>query len=217
MVQRHFILAIPVALLLTAVASAQVSTDIPRDLRLQTHYNLGDITSDGSGGRQIQIRPMTAEDIGRQWKFFPPYHYFREYGSPLATPAQDAIVLTAGTPLTLVLPQLQHFPMFATVSVSHALDGHEIEVDAALETSLISTATIYGPHEYLHPLGALDAGDYRLNLNFTSSLDWEWSIPTTSTGYVEFVVVPEPSTLVLAIASAKILLLGSSGRPRRRR
>ena len=181
--------------------------------------DLGNIASDGSGGRQIQIRPLKPDDIGHMWKFFPPHYQLPEYfpDPPPPTPAQDDILLTAGTPLLLVLPQLQHFPNGADVFVSHMINGRQITVDASIHYLGYSTDTIYGPHEYLHPLGSLDAGQYRLTLNFAWSSEFGSLDPSTTMGYVDFVVraIPEPSSLVL-IGTSIFLLLPVNCRKRSR-
>ncbi len=185
------------------------------------NVDLGNIASDGSGGRQTQIRPFEADEIGQVWKFFSPHYQLPEYfpDPPPPTPAQDDIFLTAGTPLILVLPQLQHFPNGADVSVSHAINGQQIIVDASIHYLGFSTATIYGPHEYLHPLGALDAGQYRLTLNFAWSSEFGPPDPSITTGHIDFVVhaIPEPSSLALICSSVFIMLLVTCHRTRENR
>ncbi|HVT29790.1 MAG TPA: hypothetical protein VHE81_17360, partial [Lacipirellulaceae bacterium] len=79
--------------------------------------DLGNIASDGSGGRQPIVRPLEAADVGHLWTFFPPHFQLPDiYSAPTpATPAQSDVVLRAGMPLVLVLPELQHFPESANV------------------------------------------------------------------------------------------------------
>lgn len=213
-----FVFVLIFSLFLASGAYAQVFLD-PWFSPPEEHADLGDITSDGTGGRQIQIRPLEAEDIGRMWKFFPPHFQLPEvFPDPTpATPAQQDILLTTGTSLVLVLPQLQHFPSGASVSVSHSISGHEIRVDASIHYLGYDTATIYGPHEYLHPLGMLTAGEYRLTLNLSQSSELSLVYPSTTTGYVDFVVqpIPEPTTFVLFGVCSTILVHGFSRRLRK--
>ncbi|HVT27860.1 MAG TPA: hypothetical protein VHE81_07575, partial [Lacipirellulaceae bacterium] len=94
-------------------------------------------------------------------------------------------------------------------SVSHMMSGQQIVVNASIDYLDTVTATVYGPHEYLHPLGTLGVGEYHLTLNIVSN--WGNTIPSapfTSTGYIDFAVqaVPEPSALILAAISFMLLL-----------
>ncbi len=191
--------------LMTQSAFAQVFVG-----SLFENIDLGNIASDGADGRQIQIRPQKADDIGRKWNFFPPHDLLPEsFPDPTpATPAHAEIFLRAGTPLVLALPELQHFPQLADVSVSHVLNAHEINVEASILYSDVATDTIYGPHEYLYPLGSLDAGPYRLVLNVARSSDFAPAVFMTTTGYVDFLVhpVPEPGTLTLASLCALLVV-----------
>ena len=153
---------------------------------------------------------MKPADVGQQWEFFPPHDILPDiFPDPTpATPSQADIYLTAGTPLILALPQLRHFPFGANVSVSQSIVGHQITVDASIHWLSFSTDTIYGPHEYLQQLGSLAAGEYRLNLNLVRSSDFGSPEPSTTTGYVDFVVhaVPEPTPLMLACSCGLVLL-----------
>jgi hypothetical protein len=122
--------------------------------------DLGNIASDGSGGRQIVIRPAEPDDVGKAWNFFPPHLQL-----------QQTYYLMANAPLILAIPQLAHFPSGASVAVSYSIDHQEITVDASLHDAGFVTGTIYGPHEYLLPIAGLDAGDYHLtfNMNYSSA------------------------------------------------
>jgi hypothetical protein len=73
----------------------------------------------------------------------------------------------------------------------------EITVDASLHLLGYATATIYGPHEYLLPIGSLDEGEYHLILNLALSSVFS-DQATQATGFIEFVVhaVPEPTSVV---------------------
>lgn len=196
-----------------------IAADISIDLwGIGQSGDLGNVSSDGSGGRQILIRPLELEDVGQQWKFFPPHDQLPEYypePTP-ATPAQELVFLPAGAPLVLVLPQLQHYPSGADVAVSHSVDGNQIVAEASIHFLGYITNTIYGPHEYVHPLGSFAPGEYRLTLNLTMS---DVFAPTSSrlTGYVDFVVqpVPEPSTVAMVFLYVGPVVVASS-RGRRR-
>jgi hypothetical protein len=178
-----------------------------------TQIDLGDISSDGFGGRQILVRPLEIAEIGRSWKFFPPHDQLPEwYPEPTpATPAQSSVYLAADMPLVLVLPQLAHFPNIAGVSVAHLVSGREITVAAAIHSTSGYTATIYGPHEYLYPLGTLEPGEYRLQFDLERSNDFNSSTSFT-TGYVHFTVhaaaVPEPATWMMCAGAMGTLVLG---------
>src|SRR3954451_9585569 len=116
--------------------------------------DLGNIASDGSGGRQIVIRPAEPDDIGKAWNFFPPHLQLPDVfpDETPATPAQQTFYLMANTPLILAIPQLAHFPSGASIAVSYSIDHQEITVDASLHDAGFVTGTIYGPHEYLLPI-----------------------------------------------------------------
>jgi hypothetical protein len=86
------------------------------------------------------------------------------------------------------------------------LSGQQINVDASLHYWGSVTATIYGPHEYLHPIGPLDAGEYRLTLNLATSSVFDSTEPSIATGYIDFVVhpVPEPSAALFIATFAAV-------------
>jgi hypothetical protein len=198
------------ALLLSSTLGGSSFADVTVEPWSPPDSDQGNIASDGSGGRQIQIRPMTSQDIGQQWAFFPAHELYPEiFPDPTpATPAQSDIYLTAGTPLILALPQLPHFPWGANVSLSHSIVGQQITVDATIEYLAYSADTIYGRHEYLEPLGSLSAGTYRLNLNLVQSAEVRTPGTWRTTGYVDFVVhaVPEPSPFFLGCSCGLVLL-----------
>ncbi len=212
---RYLSIAVAVlsVFLMSGAAIAEITFTPSQDV------NLGNITSDGFGGRQVLVRPLEPDDVGRTWKFFPPHDQLPEYfpDPTPPTPAQDDVWLTEGSPLLLVLPQLQHFPMCTDVAVSHTRNGTDIFVDASLVDLNCSTDTIYGPHEYLYPLGYLDAGQYRLTLNCTRSSIIDPLQQSVTTSYVEFRVhpVPEPSALALAGTSLAMLISAIRRRPKR--
>jgi len=58
-------------------------------------FDLGDIASDGSAGRQNHVRPLEPDEVGHAWKFFPPHLQLPEvFPDPTpATPAQQSIFL----------------------------------------------------------------------------------------------------------------------------
>ena len=172
-------------------------------------FDLGDIASDGSAGRQNHVRPLEPDEVGHAWKFFPPHLQLPEvFPDPTpATPAQQSIFLTEGSPLVLVIPQLAHFPTGANVSVEHQLDGREIIVQASIHYLPFATATIYGPHEYLMLIGLLDPGEYHLTFNLSQTSDYSDQV-TLMSGFMDFVVhpIPEPSSAVLCGLSAICLL-----------
>src|SRR4029079_8788028 len=98
--------------------------------------DLGNIGTMALEGPKHRIRPLEPDDVDKMWTFFP------AFTDPPATPAQSDTLLTDGTPLLLVLPQLQHFPAGALVSVSHSINGNQINVDASLQFTGSYTATI---------------------------------------------------------------------------
>jgi hypothetical protein len=157
--------------------------------------DLGNLASDGAGGRQIVLRPEESSDVGRFWKFFPPHFQLPSvYPDPTpATPAQDSYYLVEHSPLILAIPQLAHFPVVAETDVSYSIQGNEITVNAILRSGSVVTATIYGPHEYLLAIAGLDAGEYRLRFNLTESV-MESDQITRMSGFFDFSVhsVPEP-------------------------
>ena len=95
--------------------------------------DVGNLASDGSGGRQPIVRPLEQGEQGDAYIFFNTFLAGEDrYAEPPATPSQESITLLAGSPLALALPQLSHFPNGATVSVEQSKDGNQIEVDARI-------------------------------------------------------------------------------------
>ena len=164
----------------------------------QGHADLGNIANDGFGGRQILISQVSAGDPLDGYRFFPPHDVLPDQLPPTpATPAQDAVTLTEHTPLKVAIPQLAHLPWGANVEVSHFRSDQEITINAMIEHLPWGTDTIYGPHEYLYPIGPLPSGDYRLILNLTQTgFSGGFS---TSSGFIDFNVarIPEPGAISL--------------------
>ena len=163
-------------------------------------FDVGNLASDGTGGRQMIVRPLEPREVGLAWIFFPPHWQLPEtFPDPTpATPAQRSVFLTEGTPLVLVIPQLAHFPSGATIGISDEFNDSNIGVHASIHYLNFVTATIYGPHEYLLPLGSLSQGVYHLTFDLTQSNEGSDQM-TISNGYLNFVVnpVPEPATAIL--------------------
>ncbi|MEQ8835982.1 MAG: hypothetical protein RID07_04180, partial [Lacipirellulaceae bacterium] len=111
-------------------------------------------------------------------------------------------------PLLLTLPQLAHFPTSASVQVEHSTDGNLIKVIASIEYGLSATATIFGPHEYLHSLGSFEPGDYSIELQIQRSDAFNPGGVARTTGYIDFsvVAVPEPASLLIALGGGLLLL-----------
>lgn len=172
------------------------------DYQEDQYFDVGDIQSKGIAGRQLHIRELLSEEVGRDWKFFPPHSQLPEtYPDPTPpSPAQDSLYLSEGMPLVVVIPQLQHKPFFAMVEVDYNLDGNVLTVDASMHLGLSSTDTIYGPHEYLLSIGELPVGNYRLDLILTRTSDYGPGEQTT-TGFANFDVfsIPEPSMIGLTL------------------
>lgn len=198
-------------------ASAQLEIDTPFEIVLPGDpyelpnprlVDLGDIASDGLGGRQNQVRPLEPDDVGREWKFFPPHLQLPEvFPEPTpATPSQQSILLREGLPLVFVIPQLAHYPFGAKIDVEHQRSGSEITIQASIHHLSYSTATIYGPHEYLLPLGTLDSGEYHITFDLSHTSDYSNQV-TLLSGFMEFTVhpIPEPSSAVLGSLSAVCL------------
>jgi hypothetical protein len=177
------------------------------------HVDLGDISSTGESGRQLHIRPLRDSDVGRSWVYFPPHRQLPDiFPDPTPpSPRQDSLFLTEATPLVVVIPQLQHKPMVGRIDIDYYLDGNILTINASLHLLPAVTATIYGPHEFLLPIGELPAGDYRLRFNMTRTYDYSDSELTT-TGFADFQVhgVPEPATTSLAVVG--FVIVGLCGR-----
>jgi hypothetical protein len=188
--------------LTTSSVTAQSCFELWIDPQGPTYCN---IASDGSGGRQALVRPLLAEDVGQLYASFS--------DPPPATPAQDDIHLVAGMPLIVALPQLQHLPSGANVSVAHTLIGEMINLNASIHFLDFITATYYGPHEYLHPLGSLDPGNYRLNLDLSLTANTGIVGPPRVLGYIDFIVhpVPEPPAVALICVTVLIALVSNCG------
>lgn len=168
-------------------------------------YDVGNLASDGSGGRQPIVRPLEPGEQGDEYIFFNTFLAGEDrYAEPPATPSQEDIKLLAGRPLALALPQLSHFPNGAAVSVEQFIDGNQIQVDARIHYLGYSTAWLAPPHEYVHNLGTFTPGNHRVTLNVLSS-DWlNPDSPSTIRGFIDFTVVavPEPSTWLIAVLAA---------------
>ena len=166
--------------------------------------DLGNIASNGSGGRQPVVRALE-EGESSGYTFFETFLSGEgRFADPPATPSQEILVLLAGDPLALALPQLSHFPSGATVSVEHIIIGNQIEVEAQIHYLGYATDWLAPPHEYVHALSAFIPGDYRLTLNLSRS-DWMHpDEPSVSRGVIDFTVVaiPEPSTSAVALVAA---------------
>ncbi len=159
--------------------------------------DLGDMTSDGSGGRRAMIRPLERGEDGGRYEFFSNFLADADrFAEPPHSPPQSSIVLTEIGSLAITLPQLSHFPRAADVSVEHSSLGNDIEVNASIHLYAASTDWLAPPHEYVYELGAFSAGDYRLTLNLESSDCRNPNDPDVTTGFIDFTViaVPEPST-----------------------
>lgn len=199
-------------LLITSVGSAQL---IP--LAADQHLELGDIGSDGNSGRQLHVREQLANEIHWNWVFFPPHSQLPDtFPDPTPpSPSQGDISLTDMMSLVVVIPQLQHKPIQGLVDAEYQRSGNIITIDASLHTGSSITATIYGPHEYLLPIGQLPAGDYRLHLNLARTTDFSDAVVTT-TGFMDFHVsgVPEPGGSPLLLVAAT---MASWLRPKKKR
>ncbi len=175
--------------------------------------DLGNIASDGTGGRQIVMRPTEPEDTGMTWKFFPPHFQLPDvFPDPTpATPAQQSYYLLEHSPLILAIPQLAHFPSGASIGVTYSVDNKDIIVDATLRDLGYVTATIYGPHEYLLPIAGLNSGEYHLTFNLIYSSVYSDQVTQTS-GFIEFAVHPVPEPTFIAYCCSGLLLVCASGR-----
>lgn len=188
---------------LDAVGYAQITIQ-PLCCQPGGFYDLGNITSDGSGGRRALVRPLADGETPDRYTFFGEFlPELGSYSEPPATVAQDDVPLTAGEQLVLTLPQLSHFPAHAVVSVVHEAMGSDILVDTSLHFSGSITAWLAPPHEYVHDLGVFEPGDYRLTLNLQTSSALIPGEPSVTTGYIEFTVqpVPEPTTGLIAVVA----------------
>jgi hypothetical protein len=212
---RTFACLFVVAVSVPVIGRAQFINLTPAE---STTYDVGNIASDGSGGRQFVVRPAEAGETVQDWKF---YGFTFDSAGQIVyqappTPAQQALTLYEHSPLIVAIPQLAHFPSLASVHVDYAISGHDITIDAELHDSGAATATIYGPHEFLQPLPGLDTGDYHLTFNLTYSASYSEYV-TKSIGYDDFVVnaVPEPGLILLGGSSMLLLSLWRFGNRKR--
>ena len=172
-------------------------------------HDLGNISSDGSGGRRAIVRPLGVDENGGGYEFFSTFLVDEDRFAELPdSPPQSSIVLTELDSLALTLPQLSHFPLGAATSVEHSISGSDIEVNASIQFLGWSTNWLAPPHEYVHDFGRFAAGDYRLTLNLERS---DWIHPddhSVTRGFIEFsvVAVPEPSTSLLSIVAAGLTI-----------
>jgi hypothetical protein len=163
-----------------------------------SEYDLGDITSQGMTGLALRVEPSGQFLHDQHWKHYDPF------GEPPIAPAQGSIVLPAGEPLTAIIPHLAHLPTAAWIQTSIHHEGNDLFVEASRRMFSVQTATYYGPHEYLLPIGALPIGDYKLHYRQVDTDDWSDG-EFTREGIIRFTVVPEPGTLALAGVCALLM------------
>jgi hypothetical protein len=177
--------------------------------------DLGNLASDGSGGRQMVMRPMTPDDNADwPWQFFvSPIPGVSSTPTP-ATPSQESYYLLENEPLILAIPLLQHFPIGADVAAHYSVSGHEMIVDATMHYLGYFTHTIYGPHEYLLPVSGLSSGQYNLTFNLTYSGEGA-GVDDRTTGYMDFMVHAVPEPTIAAFTTCVALLIGIGCRMRR--
>ena len=187
--------------LLTACPDATGgATSVDLSFMPGSFQDVGNIASDGSGGRRSIVRGLEQGETSG-YVFFSDFLSSEDrFAEPPATPSQGELVLLADQPLALVIPQLSHFPNGADVFVEHSTVGSAVDVDASIHFLGYSTDWLAPPHEYIHVLGAFTPGDYRLTLNLSRS-DWKYPHePSVRRGFIDFTVVavPEPSAWLMA-------------------
>ncbi len=112
--------------------------------------------------RSVHVRksmPLELCSNPVRWKYFAPF-------TPAPpSPRQEDILLTDTDVLTIVEPLFAHRPCFGAFETRLHRNGNTLTLNAYLILSGI-TATIYGPHEYLLPIGRLEPGTYSLVVNY---------------------------------------------------
>jgi hypothetical protein len=173
--------------------------------------DVGDLTSDGSGGWNYLVRPLAPGETAPSDVYYPSDPSQNDL--PPITPAQSSIALVEGEPLVLVLPNMLGLDM----AVEHQVVDDQIHA-FIYRTFGGETDVLWQPRalEHLHPLGPLDAGNYTLNLMFITSEDM--TPPMLLAGFVSFTVtpIPSPGTLGMALPAVAIGLLASRWRQRGR-
>lgn len=171
---------------------------------------LGEITSDGNGGRQSLVRALEPDDRPGSHKFFTDYLT----QDPPSTVAQDQVFLSAGQPLVLTLPQLAATSFWSEKSVSHVVTGTQIKVEARQHNLGYSTDVYFPPNELIYGIGSFPSGDYRLTVDFVTTHALIPGEPAVTTGFIDFTVqpVPEPTTGVLAAIAVCLAGFISPGR-----
>lgn len=204
---RSFLPLLAVTIVLSTASSSRA-----QDPSTPTPIDVGDLTSDGAGGWNYLVRPLAPGEMAPSTIEFIATPL--EVPLPPATPAQVDVEMLEGRPLTLVIPNSAPLSP-AGLEISQVRNGYEIDIHVARSygNGMDAPADLLG-FEYLHPLGPLDAGDYRLNMTFASSYGTAPS--TLITGFLNFsvVAIPSPATLTLMLPATAILLLATRRRSR---
>ncbi len=181
-------------------------------------------------GRQLGVHVSDPGEIGsspRRMNFFSPFE------PPPPTPDQRDVLLNQNDLLTIAAPNFAFPGMLGAFDAVFGRDGTDLFLDGYSLLSGGMTHTLYGPAEYLHPIGALPAGTYTLHtrhfLIFDSRMlsfeEYRADPQAYALGHnlqltivhqtLNFAVVPEPAGLTLVVVTMSLLMLrrGAGDRP----
>lgn len=127
--------------------------------------------ADVADGLGLYVRPSRSIELGSNppdWVFFSPF------GNPPPPPSQSDILLTPHDPLTVLVPLFAHLPATGYFGTNWSQEGNTIRINAYFLMGGM-TETLYGPHEYICPIGQLAAGTYRIEVNYFrwGTGDWD--------------------------------------------
>jgi hypothetical protein len=152
-------------------------------------------------------------------------NFFSPFEAPPPTPDQRDVLLTQNDFLTIAAPNFAFPGMLGEIDALFHRDGTDLFLDGYALLSGGMTHTLYGPAEYLHPIGALPAGTYTLHTRHFLIFDSQMQSFEENRGdpqayalnhglqltivhqTLNFTVVPEPAGLTLMLAVAMSLLM----------
>lgn len=187
---------------------------------------LGQI-GEGVTGRRLGVHVSLPGELGpngQRMRAFPPFE------DPPPTPDQGDVLLTENDLLTIAVPMFAEPGMLGDFGVRFTRRGNELLLEGFRVWSGGITGTLYGPSEYLEPIGSLPGGEYTLTVrkfsvvDFAGTVDFE-AFRADPEGYalsqdkalsvaeqtLEFTVVPEPVGVFGLSAMALLVRRGRVG------
>jgi hypothetical protein len=119
----------------------------------------------------IYVRPSkSGEEAGTpRWRFY--------NGESLPPASQEEILLIAADPLSIAVPAMAMSGLLGSWDTSFTHNGPAFTLNALFYWSGGMTETIYGPNEYVLPIGQLPEGTYSVELSYfwAGGGNWQYS------------------------------------------